>query len=154
MRLIKLKKNDFLAYADYFLDDTPLLLYTKKGYFNYILAEKIPVFAREAYGNQVITLTGDDSRVGCTAIHPKAEFSGMVTARGLAKKCEIAYLGDPESKKSTSYLCTVDDRDELIYVDSPKQSITICTKLTQTEYPLDSIKTLGRKAKCAKIAGW
>lgn len=154
MRLIKLKKNDFLAYADYFLDDTPILLYTKKGSFNYILAEKIPVFAREAYGNQVITLTGDDSCVGCTAINPKAEFITMVTARGLAKKCEIAYLGDPAADKSTSYLCTVDDRDELIYVDSPKESITICTKITQTEYPLDNIKTLGRKAKCAKIAGW
>lgn len=151
LRLIKLKKNDFVAYVDYFLADTPVLLYTRKGSFNYLYADKIPSFSREAYGNQVVTLSPDDYCIGCTAINPKAEFIVVVTAKGYAKKCEIAYLGNASNGKSTSYLATVDENDGVIYVDSPLKGITVCTRLAQMYYPLEAIKTLGRKAKCAKM---
>ena len=151
LRMIKLRKNDFVAYADYFLEDTPVLIYTRRGFFNYLYADMIPSFSREAQGNLVVNLQDDDYCVGCTAINQKATFIVVVTEKGYAKKCELAYLGDPGSNKDTSYLATVDPADGVIYADSPMKSIVITTRLGQAEYPLEVIKTLGRKAKCAKL---
>lgn len=150
MRLTKLRNHDFLAHADYYLGDSPIILYTRKGEYNYLPVETIPSTGREAIGNLIVKLEGDDFCVGCCAINPHAKFLVLVTEKGYAKKCELEYIGKPSASKETSYLATLDNNDGVVYVDTPIKRITVCTKLGKTEVDLEDIKTLGRKAKPVK----
>lgn len=147
MRLTKLKNNDFLAHADYYLDDSAVILYTRQGDYNYLMVNSIPNSSRDAIGNLMVKLSGDDHCVGCSTVNPKSKFVVVVTQKGYAKKCELEYIGKPDSSKDTSYLATLDANDGVVYVDTPMNKITVCTKLGTQEVSLDEIKTLGRKAK-------
>lgn len=150
MRLTRLRNGDFLTHADYYLDDTNLLLYTRKGEYITIHTSNIPNTSRDAVGNMMLHLASDDNCVGCCAINPKAEFVVIVTEKGYCKKCEIQYLAAPSSKKDTSYLATLDVNDGVIYADTPMKSIQVCTKLNMMDINLEDIKTLSRKAKPVK----
>lgn len=147
MRLTKMRNNDFLAHADYYLGDSPLVIYTRRGEYNYIYAENIPNYGREAVGNQLVKLNDDDYCVGCTAVNAEAKYLVIVTVKGYAKKCELEYIGSPSSSKATTYLATLDANDSVVYVDTPIKAIDICTRLGMETYSLEEIKTLGRKAK-------
>jgi len=147
MRLTKLRSNDFLSHADYYLADSPLIIYTRKGDFNYIYTNNIPNFSRDAVGNQLVKMNGDDFCVGCCAVNTNAEFIVVITEKGYAKKCELEYIGKPSASKATSYLATLDTNDGVVYVDTPMKEIDVCTKLGMETIRLEEIKTLGRKAK-------
>ena len=151
LRLTKLKQGDVLTHANYYIADTALLIYTAKGSYNYIYAENIPAYGRDAVGNRLVQLDGDDYVSGCCAINQDCRYVVLLTAKGYAKKVELQFMGDPSPSKATSYLATLEPNDTLIYADTPCKSIDICTRLKMEEVSLDSIKTLGRKAKCAKI---
>lgn len=147
MRLTKLKSNDFLAHAEYYLGDSPIIIYTRRGDYNYIYADNIPNYNRDAIGNQIVKMDGDDFCVGCCAVNKDAKYAVVITEKGYAKKCELEYMGKPSSSKVTSYLATLDTNDGVIYVDTPLSEIDVCTRLGMTTITLDEIKTLGRKAK-------
>ena len=74
----------------------------------------------------------------------------MITEKGCAKKCEIAYLGAPTKRRSSSYLTALDVNDNVVYVDTPTEGVFVCTRLNYIELKLDDIKTMSRKAKPAK----
>lgn len=151
MRLTKLKSGDSLTHADYYMDKTKLLVYTKNGQFNYTLASAIPEFGREAAGNSIIKLDDKDSCVGACTVGDESKFIVVVTAKGYGKRCEVEYLGIPDGKKDTSYLITLAEGDSVIYADCPQKDIDICTKLGHQVIELDQIRVLGRKAKGAKL---
>jgi DNA gyrase/topoisomerase IV subunit A len=147
MKLTKLRPHDFLTHADYYLADTAILFYTKQANYNFVHVDNVPIFGKEAVGNQMVKLEGEDYCVGCCAINPEAHFIVMVTEKGCVKKSEIEFLGKPSATKATSYLATLDANDSLIYADTPLKSIDVCTRLGHIELTLDEIKTLSRKAK-------
>jgi DNA gyrase/topoisomerase IV subunit A len=147
MRLTKMRNNDFLAHADYYLGDSPLIIYTRKGEYNYAYADSIPTYSREAVGNQLVIMNDDDFCVGCAAVNAEAKYVVMITEKGCAKKCELEFLGKPSATKATSYLATLDVNDGVVYVDTPLKEIEVCTRLDMETLTLDDIKTLGRKAK-------
>ena len=153
MRLSKLKTNDFLTHVGYYIDSTPIIFYTRKGEYNYIRTAQIPEYGTAAVGNRLIHIQGEDSVAGCCAVDPDAKYIVVVTEKGAMKKCEIEYLGSPSGSKATSYLATLDATDNVVYVDTPKKSIDVCTRLKMESYGLDEIKTLGRKAKPVKKVG-
>lgn len=151
MRLTKLRSHDFLADANYYVDNANLILYTRKGEFNYVGVNDMPNFGRDAVGNMMVRIKdGEDSCVGMCAANPDAEYVVIVTNKGLMKKCELAYIGVPSASKDTTYLATLDPNDSIFAVDTPKKGFEVCTKLTHYDVTLDMIKTLGRKAKPAK----
>lgn len=150
MRLSKLKTNDFLAHVGYYIDSTPIIFYTKKGEFNYVRTSQIHEYGTAAVGTNLINLQDEDAVVGCCAVDPDAKYLVVVTEKGAMKKCEIDYIGSPSGSKATSYLATVDAHDNVVYVDTPKKSVDVCTRLRMETVQLDEIKTLGRKAKPVK----
>ena len=147
MRLTKLKANDFLTHADYYLGDSHLMLYTRQGDYNYITADMIPSSSRDAIGNLLVKLKSDDYCVGCSAVDRNAEFVVIVTEKGYMKKCELQYMGNPSIGKDTSYLATLDANDGVVFVGTAKSKVTVCTKLGVTDVDLEEVKTMGRKAK-------
>lgn len=150
MRLTKLRNNDFLALADYYLSDSPLLIYTRNGDYNYIFTESIPTSSRDAIGNLLVHLKDGDYCVGCSAVDTKAPYLVVVTEKGCIKKCEMEFIGRPSPSKATSYLATLDKNDGVVYADTPKKSIDVCTKLNHVVVDLEEIRTLSRKAKPVK----
>lgn len=149
----RLKDGDALTHASYYLGDRQIVIYTKRGEYAYTTTRMIPEFGVNAQGNQMIRLSPGDTCAGCCAVNERAEFIVVVTSKGLAKKCEMAYLGDPSPAKHTSYLAAIDTNDEVVYVDTPEKSIDVCTRLGSQSIQLEEIKTLGRKAKPVKKIG-
>lgn len=147
IRLTRLKSNDFLAHANYYLEDSPIILYTRKGEYNYLTVSDLPTTGRDAIGNMIVKLASDDYCVGCCTVNKKAKYLVVVTEKGYMKKCELEFIGLPSASKLTSYLATLDANDGVVYVDTPIKDIVVCTKLNKQEVSLDEIKTLGRKAK-------
>lgn len=150
-KLTRLKPDDALAHADYYMDDAQLLVYTKKGEFNYILASHVPEFGRDAAGNQLVKLGEDDEVVSCCVVGPNTQYVTIVTAKGKVKKCEVEYLGKPSAAKGTSYLITLDEGDEVIFADTPEKHIDVCLKSGHQVIELNQIRTLSRKAKGVKM---
>lgn len=149
-RLTKLKPKDSLAHADYYLSGTNVLIYTKRGEYNFVTAEMFPEFGRDAYGNQLVKLAGTDECIGACAVSDKTPYVVLVTQKGKAKKVEVQYLGEPSASKATSYIMDIDPGDNLIYADTPEVEIDVMTKLGHQVIPLEDIKTLSRKAKGVK----
>lgn len=149
-KLAKTKSDDFIAYTGFILDDANILVYTKKGVYAYINCQDVPVCGKEAVGNLALNIEPGDSCVGCCVVNPELEYLVVVTEKGCMKKCEIEYLGQPTKRKSTSYLATLDNNDNIIYCDTPTDGIFVCTRLTYQEIKLDDIRTLSRKAKPVK----
>ena len=77
MRLTKLRPHDFLADANYYVDNANLILYTRKGEFNYVGVNDMPNFGRDAVGNMMVRIKdGEDSCVGMCAVNPDAGVCG------------------------------------------------------------------------------
>lgn len=152
-RLAKVRKNDFIAYAGLHLNNTNILIFTDQGYYAYIHCDDIPVCGKDAVGNIGMDLVDGDACHGCCVVNPNAEYITMVTAKGCVKKCELPYIGEPNKRRHSSYLATLDVNDKLVYVDTPISKITVCTRLQIVEVSLDDIKTLSRKAKPVKKIG-
>lgn len=149
-RLTKVRNNDAVAHVGYYLNDANIVIYTERGEYNYITSGDIPEFGHNAVGNRMINIEDGDACIGCCVVNSDAKFIVVVTDKGYAKKCEIAFLGIPSSSKSSTYLITVDPKDVVCYVDTPLKGIDVCTSQTHHEIDLEEIKTLGRKAKGIK----
>ena len=152
-RIAKVRKNDFISYVGFHLNDTNLLVYTDKGYYAYIRCDDIPVCGRDAVGNIGMDLIDGDACKGCCVVNTSAEYVVMVTAKGCVKKVELPYIGEPNKRRHSSYLATLDVNDKLVYVDTPVESISVCTRMQIVELKLDDIRTLSRKAKPVKKIG-
>ena len=149
-RIAKLRNDDFVAFAGFILDDANILVYTKKGVYAYINCADIPVCGKEAIGNIALDVEPGDACAGCCVVNEKSEYVVVITEKGCAKKCEIAYLGAPTKRRSSSYLTALDVNDNVVYVDTPTAGVFVCTRLNYIELKLDDIKTMSRKAKPAK----
>lgn len=149
-RLTKLKPKDSLAHADYYLSGTNVLIYTKRGEYNFVTAEMFPEFGRDAFGNQLVKLQANDTCVGACAVSDKTPYVVLVTQKGKAKKVEIQYLGEPSPTKGTSYIMDIEPGDALIYADTPEVSIDVMTKMGHQLINVEDIRTLSRKAKGMK----
>ena len=153
IRAMKIRNDDQLVFSGTILDSAHVVIYTKKGYFSYVTMKDVQLQGKDTMGLKSIPLDDDDECVGLSVIDEKDDFVVIVTEKGIMKKCEIEYLGEPGSRRSaSSYLITLDNNDNVKYVGGMRNdnSVSVVTGKDIHEIPADMIPTLTRKAKGAK----
>lgn len=149
----KTRPDDFIVYADLFIDDSNVLLYSAQGDYVFINGKDISSQSKQGTGVQTFKLADEDQCVGLASIGKMDTHLIVVTEKGLVKRCETSYMGDPGKRKMSSYLMTLDPNDKVIWVGSVEKEKNLCI-YTRTEYiqiEIEKIPVLGRKAKGKKL---
>lgn len=156
VRCMKVRDEDSMVYAGIILDNSNVMVYTKRGNYIYLTMNSISEQAKDSMGLISMKLDPNDEVVGFTVIGKNDEYVGIVTNRGLIKKCEIKYFGAPLKRSATNhqaYLTTLETADEVYNVLGLKEKsgIAICTRNEVIRLATDDIPVLTRKAKGKKL---
>lgn len=156
VRCMKIRDDDAMVYAGIVLENSNILVYTKKGHYIFLSTNSISEQAKDSMGLICMKLDPGDEVVGVTMVGKKDEYVCVVTNRGLVKKCETKYLGSPlqrSASNSNAYLVTLDTADEVCRVISLKKNndIIVCTRNDILRIESDKIPVLTRKAKGKKL---
>lgn len=151
----KVKPNDYLVYTDILMDSSSILIYTEQGDYVFMSAANVPSQSKQGTGLSCISLNDDNQCVGLTAVGNTDTHLVVVTEKGLVKRCEIAYLGTAGKRKASSYICTPEDGDKVVWIGSMEEGLdkTLCvyTRAEYIEIPLEDIPVQARKAKGKKL---
>jgi len=154
VKVMKIKEDDQLIYADILLDSSDIMVYTKKGNFVFIAAKDIVMQSKDSLGLLSMKLEDGDECIGLTVIPKTDKYILIITEKGTMKKSEIEYLGHAGKRKvDVSYLITMDENDSVYAVDTvnDNKTVTVCTRTEILEFNSDDIPTLSRKAKGKKL---
>lgn len=156
VRCMKIRDDDSMVFAGIILEKSNIMVYTKKGHYMYLTMESISEQAKDSMGLISIKLDPNDEVAGVSVIGKDDNFVAVVTQRGMVKKCETKYFGEPlkrSSSNSQAYLTTLDTVDEVIAVVGLKEEsgIAICTRTEVIHLKGDEIPNLTRKAKGKKM---
>lgn len=151
----KVKPNDYLVYTDILMDNANILIYTQQGGYAFMSASNIPSQSKHGTGLSCISLREDDLCVGLTAVGKADTHLVVVTEKGLVKRCETAYLGEAGKRKISSYICTPEDGDKVVWIGAMEegfdQTLCVYTRAEYIEIPLDDIPVQARKSKGKKL---
>ena len=156
VRCMKIRDDDSLVCADVVFGNRKLLIYTKKGKFVYLTVDSISEQAKDAMGLIGIKPDGDDEVRGIAIVGDSDEYVGVVTNKGIIKKCEVKYLGDPvkrSASNSNSYLTALEVGDE-VNSTIPLQmesGMVICTRTDIYTLASQEIPVMSRKGKGKKL---
>ncbi len=156
VRCMKIRDDDSLVCADIIFGNKKLLIYTKRGKFVYLTADSISEQAKDAMGLIGIKPDDDDEVRGITVVGDSDEYIGIVTNKGIIKKCEVKYLGDPvkrSASNSNSYLTSLEVGDEVNSV-IPLQmgsGMIVCTRTDIYTLAPEEIPVMSRKGKGKKL---
>lgn len=156
IRCMKIRDDDAMVYAGIILENSNVMIYTKKGYYVYLTMNSISEQAKDSMGLISMKLEPGDEVCGFTVIGKDDEYVGVITNRGLVKKCETKYIGNPMKRSSTNsqaYLTTLESADEICNVLGLKHDsgIMVCTRNEVIHIDTNSIPVLTRKAKGKKL---
>ena len=145
-----------MVFAGIILENSNLLVYTKRGHYMYLTMNSISEQAKDSMGLISMKLDPDDEVAGISVIGKDDEFIAVITNRGLVKKCETKYFGAPLKRSSTNsqaYLTTLETADEVCNVIGLKSNggIVVCTKTDVIRLTADEIPIMTRKAKGKKL---
>jgi len=152
---IKIRDDDYIVYADIFIDNTNILVYSEDGDYTFIKGEDVPTQSKVGTGLQCIKVSGKDKCKGIAAIGSEDTHVIVVTERGFVKRCETVYLGQPGKRKVSSYLCSMEANDKVIWVGAVNEKVEkrlcIFTRTDYTEIQIEDIPVYARKAKGKKM---
>lgn len=156
VRCMKVRDDDSMVFAGIILENSNLLVYTKRGHYMYLTMNSISEQAKDSMGLISMKLDPDDEVAGISVIGKDDEFIAVITNRGLVKKCETKYFGAPLKRSSTNsqaYLTTLETADEVCNVIGLKSNggIVVCTKTDVIRLTADEIPIMTRKAKGKKL---
>lgn len=156
IRCMKIRDDDSMVYAGIILEKSNIMVYTKKGHYMYLTTDSISEQAKDSMGLISMKLDPDDEVAGVAVIGKDDEYVGIVTQRGLIKKCETKYFGEPLKRSSSNtqaYLTTLETADEVISVIGLKENggIAICTRTDVIHLKSDEMPVMTRKAKGKKM---
>jgi len=151
----KIRDDDYIVYADIFIDNTNILVYSEDGDYTFIKGEDVPTQSKVGTGLQCIKVSGKDKCKGIAAIGSEDTHVIVVTERGFVKRCETVYLGQPGKRKVSSYLCSMEANDKVIWVGAVNEKVEkrlcIFTRTDYTEIQIEDIPVYARKAKGKKM---
>lgn len=156
VRCMKIRDDDSMVFAGIILENSNIMVYTKKGHYMYLTMDSISEQAKDSMGLISMKLDGNDEVAGVSVIGKNDEYICIITQRGLVKKCELKYCGAPLKRSSSNtqaYLTTLDTADEVISVIGLKSDsgVAICTRTEVIHLQSDDIPNLTRKAKGKKM---
>ena len=156
VRCMKVRDDDSMVYAGIILENSNVLIYTKRGHYMYLTMNSISEQAKDSMGLISMKLDPDDEVVGMAVIGKEDEFISIITQRGLVKKCETKYFGTPLKRSSTNsqaYLTTLETADEITNVLGLQKDsgIAVCTRTEVIHLKADDIPNTTRKAKGKKL---
>lgn len=154
IRAVKVREGDSLVYAALMVGNPNVIIYTKKGKYLYTSMDAFDPTGKDTAGLMSLKLEPGDSCIGVSLVKPNTDFIGVVTEKGLVKKCELAYFGDVSKRRaSPSYLVTLDSNDNVhsVFEMSHKDDITVVTTQGTTNLDKDKIPVMSRKAKGSKM---
>lgn len=154
IRAVKVREGDSLVYAGFMIGDPTVVIYTKKGKYIQTSMKAFEPSGKDTIGLQSMKLEPEDSCLGIFAVAKDTKYVAVVTEKGMVKRCEIEYFGEPSKRRGTSsYLVTLDTTDHLYgaYPLSEYGDLSIVT--TQQVHNLDGeeIPIMTRKAKGSKM---
>lgn len=151
----KVRPNDYIVYTDILIDSANVLVYSQKGDYAFIKATDIPLQSKQGTGLSCINLGDMDECVGLSAVGKADTHLIVVTEKGMVKRCETSYLGEPGKRKVSSYLCTLEEGDKVVWVgameEGLEEKLCIFTRTEYVEIPLEEIPVQARKAKGKKL---
>ena len=156
IRAMKVREDDSLAYAGIILAHTNILVYTKMGNYVYLKTDSISEQAKDSMGLLITRLAPGDSIAGISVISPSDDYILIVTEKGICKKCETKYFGNPikrSANAANSYLITLEVADNVNYVGGLKDGngIAVCTRTDIYHVKFEDIPDATRKAKGKKV---
>ena len=156
IRCMKIRDDDSLVYAGIILENSNVMIYTKRGHYIYLSTNSISEQAKDSMGLISMKLDPGDEVAGVTMIGKDDEYVCIITNRGLVKKCETKYFGTPMKRSaanSQAYLTTLETADEVCSVIGLKEDtgIAVCTRNEVIGLSPEEIPVLTRKAKGKKL---
>ena len=156
VRCMKIRDDDSLVYAGIILENSNVMVYTKKGHYIYLSTNSISEQAKDSMGLICMKLDPGDEVAGVTMIGKDDEYVCVITNRGLVKKCETKYFGTPLKRSATNaqaYLTTLETADDVCTVIGLKEDsgIDVCTRNEVIRLSSEEIPVMTRKAKGKKL---
>lgn len=154
IRAVKVREGDSLVYTAITIGDQSIIIYTKKGKYLYTGLDAFDPTGKDTSGLLSLKLESGDSCVGICSVPSGSEYIGVVTEKGLVKKCELAYFGGVSKRRAApSYLATLDTNDNIyaVFAMTHKHDITVITTQGSVNLDKDKIPVMSRKAKGSKM---
>lgn len=153
IRAVKVRDGDNLVFASFMVGDPKVVIYTKKGKYLYVPTSVFETTGKDTVGLQSIKLESGDMCLGMFSVDKDIRYVGVLTEKGMLKKCELEFLGEMSKRRaSTSYLVTLDTNDSLYgaYPLSEDDDLTVVTTQNVIEVQAEDIPVMTRKSKGAK----
>ena len=151
----KTRPDDFIVYADLFIDNSNIVIYSANGDYVFINGKDISSQSKQGTGVQTFKVSDGDQCVGLASVGKDDTHLIVVTEKGIVKRCETSYMGDPGKRKMSSYLTTTDPNDKVIWVGSVNENVekylNIYTRTEFIQIEIEKIPVLSRKAKGKKL---
>lgn len=156
VRCMKIRDDDSLVYAGIIIGNSNIMVYTKNGNYVYLNVDTISEQNKDAMGLLSIKMDVDDQLIGITVIGKDDQYIGVVTNKGIAKRCELQYFGTPKNRSaatSASYLTTLEVADSVNAVIGLRENsgIAVCTRTDVYQKTAEEIPVMSRKAKGKKL---
>lgn len=156
IRAMRIREDDALICGKIIIEPengADILIYTEKGSFAYIHSDNIAEQSKDSSGLLSINLLSDDACKGFTVIGKNDVDILVVTEKGMMKRCELEYLGQPGKRKVSSYLASLEQGDKICFVDTIEEDvdITVCTRTSYEIFQSNKIPVRARKSKCVKM---
>lgn len=150
-RACKMRDGDKIVYANYMLDSSSALVYTKNGYCCNVDSANIPVSSKDSQGLLACKLDATDMCIGI-AFADIFDYLFVLTDKGCAKKIETKYMVSGGKRKEQMIpIVHLDQGDFLNTVMGFQEKVRVITRTGVYQYDAEEIGTLGTRAKCKKL---
>jgi len=154
-RYAKTKDNsdDEIVFAQILLDNTDLILYSKRGNYSYTSVKDLPLLSKDSQGVMSIPIKDNDAAKGFCAIGEDTDYIVLLTDKGYMKRIELSSLGDLKRRRQSTYISSISDNDNLFRCDSIRENseITVCNRNAMMELKVEDIPLLSRRAMPQKV---
>jgi DNA gyrase/topoisomerase IV subunit A len=152
IRAMKIRDDDSLAVADVMFDKSQIIIYTNQGEYSYMKVKDIPEQAKDSMGLISIRVKENDFVRGYAPVGPDDDFVLVISDKGMVKKIDIRYFGDPAkraSKNEQSYLMTLDPTDGIRFASGIRigQKVTVAMRNLVVTLAESDIPALTKKHK-------
>lgn len=154
VRATKTRDGDFITHISLIQGNPKIMIYTKKGKYLYTSLAEFEPSKKDTVGLMTLKVDSDDQCIGVSIIPDKAKYIGVITEKGLVKKCEIEFMGTPNKRRGApTYLATLDTNDNIFFACPLRNKDDITVITTQNVFTIehDKIPILTRKAKGSKL---
>lgn len=157
IRLMKVRDDDMLVASQVMLDSTILVVYTARGDYTMLKVSDIPEQGKDTMGVIGMKVEDGDRVAGLSTVGPDDEFLVIITDKGICKKVEARYFGEPSKrngrKGGQGNIISLDTTDTVKYVGGMRRGQLVYVAMRNNVVTLDekSIPNLTKKAKGRKM---